>query len=124
MTAWTNDELTKIEKAEELRLASVRRDDTLRNPVTVWVVRTGDDLYVRSMNGRDAAWFRGTQTRREGRIWAGGVEKDVSFVEAGRDVNDPIDAAYRSKYRRYGANIVNHMLTPGVQAATIKLVPR
>jgi hypothetical protein len=124
MTAWTNDELTKIEKAEELRLASVRRDGTLRNPVTVWVVRTGDDLYVRSMNGRDAAWFRGTQTRHEGRIWAGGVEKDVSFVEADSDVNDPIDAAYRSKYRRYGANLVNHMLTPGVQAATIKLVPR
>jgi hypothetical protein len=124
MTGWTSEELTKIGTAEELRLASLRREGTLRNPVTVWVVRSGDDLYVRFMNGRTATWFRGTQARHEGRIWAGGVEKDVTFVEADRDVNDQIDAAYRTKYRRYGASIINHMVSPDVRSATIKLVPR
>jgi Uncharacterized protein conserved in bacteria (DUF2255) len=48
MTAWTRDELDKIAPAEELQLASVRRDGTLRHPLTIWVVRHGDDLYVRS----------------------------------------------------------------------------
>ena len=52
MTKWTSEELTKIGTAEELRIASLRRDGTLRNPVTIWVVRLGDDLYVRSANGR------------------------------------------------------------------------
>ena len=47
MTAWTSDELDKIGAADELELASLRRDGTLRKPVTVWVVRRGD-LYVRS----------------------------------------------------------------------------
>src|SRR4051812_33558996 len=73
MTAWTSDELSKIGSAEELQIASARHDSTLRNPVTIWVVPHDNDLYVRSLNGRTAAWFRGTQERREGRIWAGGI---------------------------------------------------
>jgi hypothetical protein len=68
MTEWTSDELTKIGTADELRIASLRREGTLRNPVTVWVVRHGDDLYVRSVNERTVAWFRGTQARHEGHI--------------------------------------------------------
>ena len=59
MTRWTSDELTRIEAGDELEIASLRRDGTLRNPVTIWVVRLGDDLYVRSVNGRTSAWFRG-----------------------------------------------------------------
>ena len=52
MTTWTSDELDAIGDAEELTLASVRRDGTMRRPVTMWVVRAGDDVYVRSVNGR------------------------------------------------------------------------
>ncbi len=52
MTAWTSNELTEIGTAEELQTVSVRRDGTLRNPVTVWVVCHGDNLYIRSAYGR------------------------------------------------------------------------
>ena len=124
MTAWTSDELNKIAAAEELEIASVRRDGRLRNPVTIWVVRHGDDLYVRSVNGRTSAWFRGTQVRHEGLIRAGGVEKDVTFVDAAPDLNDQIDAAYRTKYRRYAASIIRSIVSPEARSATIKLVPR
>ena len=125
MTAWTSDELNKIGNAEELQIASLRRDGILRKPVTIWVVRVGDDLYVRSVYGRDSAWFRGTQTRQEGYIRAGGVGKDVSFVEeSDAHINEQIDAAYRTKYHRYAASIVNSTLTPEARAATIQLVPR
>jgi len=124
MTAWTSDELTKIGAAEELRIASLRRDGTRTNPVTIWVVRLGDDLYVRSVNGRTGTWFRGTQERHEGRIWAGSVEKDVTFVEeAAPTINDQIDATYRTKYRRYAANIISSVVSPEARSATIKLVP-
>jgi hypothetical protein len=125
MTTWTSDELNKIGTAEELEIASLRRDGTLRNPRTIWVVRLGDDLYVRSVNGRTSAWFRGTQVRYEGRIWAGGVEKDVTFVEeTDPGINDQIDAVYRTKYRRYAASIINAIVSSEARAATIKLVPR
>jgi hypothetical protein len=114
---WTADELDRIGAAEELQLASVRRDGTLRNPVTMWVVRHGDDLYVRSVNGRGSSWFRGAQTRHEARIRAGGVAKDVLLVETD-EVDDAIDAAYRTKYRRYAASIVNTVVSPQARAAT------
>jgi len=105
MTGWTSDELNKIGAAEELKIASVRRDGTRRNPVTIWVVRRGDDLYVRSVNGR------------------GGVEKAVTFVDADPGLNEQIDAAYRTKYRRYAASIVGSIVSPKARSATIKLVP-
>lgn len=124
MTTWTSDELSKIGPAEELEIASLRHDGTLRNPVTIWAVRHGDDLYVRSVNGPTAAWFRGTQVRHEGRIWAVGLEKDVTFVDAGHDIADELDAVYRTKYRRYAASIVNSIVSPKARSATIKLVPR
>lgn len=124
MTRWTSEELGRIEAADELRIASLRLDGTLRNPVTIWVVRLGDDLYVRSVNGRSSGWFRGTQVRHEGKIQAGSVEKDVTFVDADKDIADQIDDAYRTKYRRYAATIVDSTVTPEARATTLKLVPR
>lgn len=125
MSSWTSAELAKIETAEELELASRRRDGSLRQPVVMWVVRDGADVYVRSMHGRAGTWFRGTQTRREGHIRAGGVDKDVDFVvDTDPAVNERIDAAYRGKYRRYGPNIIGGVVNPDARAATIKLIPR
>jgi hypothetical protein len=122
MTAWTNEELTRIGTAEELQIAPRRGDGTLRNPRTIWVVRHGDDLYVRSVNGRTSAWFRGAQVRHEGNIRAGGVDKDVRLVETD-DLNDQIDAAYRTKYRRYAPSIIDAIVSPQARAATLRLVP-
>ncbi|HEU0165938.1 MAG TPA: DUF2255 family protein [Thermomicrobiales bacterium] len=124
MTAWNNDELTTIGTAEELRIASRRRDGTLRNPVTIWVVRHGDDLYVRSVNGRDAAWFRGTRVSHEGQIRAGGITREVTFVDSDGSLDDQIDAAFRTKYRRYAARVIESIVSPNARAATLKLVPR
>jgi hypothetical protein len=63
------------------------------------------------------------QERHEGHVRAGGIDKDVAFVEVG-DVNEEIDAAYRAKYSRYEAGLVEPMARPEARAATIKLVPR
>lgn len=124
MTKWTSDELTRIGKAEELQIASLRGDGTLRNPVTIWVVPHDGGLYVRSVRGRTATWFRGAQERHEGQIQAGGVEKDVTLVDAGHDIDAAVDAAYRAKYRRYAGNVLNSVLTPEARSTTIKLEPR
>ncbi len=125
MATWTSDELDKIGAAEELELASLRGDGTLRNPVTIWVVRLGDDLYVRAYKGRSGPWFRRALERRAGHIRAGGVDKDVTFVEeADPAINAQIDATYRTKYRRYAASIVGSILSSQARSATIKLVPR
>jgi len=124
MPIWTSDDLGKIDAADELQLGSTRRDGTLRKPVTIWVVRHGDDLYVRSVNGRTSTWFRGVQDCHEGHIHAGGVDEDVAFIAAGDDVNDAIDSAYRTKYHHYSAAYVDPIVSSEAQAATLKLVPR
>jgi hypothetical protein len=124
MTQWTADQLDKLARAEEVQIASVRLDGTLRKPVTVWIVRHGEDLYIRSVGGRNGHWFRGAQQRHEGRVRAGGAQQDVTLVDAGSDSDDEVDAAYRAKYGRYAGRILNSVLTPEARAATIKLVPR
>jgi hypothetical protein len=77
--------------------------------------RSGRDVVVRWCG---PSWFRGAQARHEAHIEAGGVDKDVLLLAA--DVNHEIDAAYRSKYRRYAESIVS----PKARAGTLKLVPR
>ena len=125
MTTWTSDELAAIAAADELQIAPHRLDGTQRPPVTIWVVRAEDDLYVRSYRAGGSAWFRGAEVSHEGHIRAGGVDKDVIFVDvADPEVNDQIDAAYRAKYSRFGASYVDPMVAERARAATLKLAPR
>ncbi len=125
MISWTSTELSKLEKADELELAAMKEEGTFRKPVTIWVVRVGDNIYVRSYLGRNSAWFRGTQICHVGHISAGGIAKNVKFVDVSGDetLNSDIDAAYRSKYRNYSADYVDPMVAPQARAATLKLVP-
>lgn len=100
--SWTAAELDAIDLAGEITIASRRGDGTLRARRIVWSARHGDAVYVRSVNGPDAAWYRGVQTRHTGRLCAGNLERDVAFVEAdhtlGNPLDDALDAAYRAKY--------------------------
>jgi hypothetical protein len=124
MSTWTSDELDKFGVAEELQLASLRHDGTLRPYVTIWVVRASDDLYVRSAYGPNNPWFRRAKASGAGRIRAGGLERDVTFAEPAPGVHAAIDAACHAKYDRYGPRIVGTVVGPDAEAVTIKLVPR
>lgn len=121
MSTWAHDELERIGAAGELRIAGLRADDTLRTFVIIWQVRVDDDIYVRSVNGPDAAWYRGTQIRGEGRIQAGGISKDVVFT---RDdsMDAEIDVAYRAKYG--SGSPVRAITSPLATSTTLRVDPR
>lgn len=121
MAVWTEDELDRIGRADELHVAGMRKDGSLRNSVTIWVVRLGDEIYIRSVNGPTAAWYRGSQIRGEGRIEAGGVTKDVSFVRIA-DRDDDIDAAYLAKYG--SGSSAQAMITDLARSTTLRVDPR
>ena len=125
MTAWTRDELDRIGAADELLITTLRADGTPRKPVIIWVVRHGDALYVRAGSGRASAWFRNVQARREGRIEAAGVNKEVAFVDAHADaaVVDGVDAAFRSKYGHYGEEWIEMLVSAVGRSTTTRLVP-
>lgn len=102
MPTWSDDELRRISGAEELEIAPVRRDGTRRVPRPIWVVRAGNDLYVRAAYGAGSGWHRMARASGQARISAAGVEKDVTVKNAEDAVLDAVDAAYREKYgRRY-----------------------
>ena len=124
MPGWTADELEKIGKADELQIASRRGDGTLRPFVTIWVVRSGDGLYVRSAYGHENGWFQRALKSGEGRIRAGGVERDVAFEEPGAAVDAELHAAYHAKYDRYGPSIVGPVVSPESARSTFRLAPR
>ena len=122
MSTWTTADLSRFGDAEEVRVAGMRRDGSFRTPVIVWVVRVGGDLYTRSVNGPDAAWFRGIRVRHRGQLIAGGAEADVDFVDDGDADDDVIDAAYQRKYGRYPGP-VRAITSPVARSTTLKLVP-
>jgi hypothetical protein len=124
MPGWTTEELDTIGAADELGIAAGRPDGSLRPYVTIWVVRVGGDLYVRSYRGRDGAWFRSALRRPEGRIRVGSLERDVTFTEPGDSPQGAIDQAYREKYARYSRSYVDPMVAPAARAATFRLVAR
>ena len=123
-TTWAPEELQRIGAAEEIGLASRHPDGSLRPFVTMWVVRAGGDLYVRSAYGPDNPWYRRATASGAGRIRAGGIERDVSFAQAASEAQGDIDAAYHAKYDRYGPRIIGSVVGPSAHRVTIRLVPQ
>jgi len=124
MSAWTDDELRRIADAEELRISPVRRNGELRSATPIWVVRAGDELYVRGAYGANTGWHGVARTSRRARISAGGIERDVAIEDADDAVLDQVDAGYRSKYGSRYASIVDSINDAEHRATTLRLVPQ
>jgi len=122
MAGWTMEQLRAIGGADELRIAPRRSDGSLLRPRIIWVVQRGDELYVRSVNGPNAAWFRGSLSRHEGHISAGGVEADAVFEDADHDLDDELDEEYRRKYGPSSVG-VDRITSAEARSTTIHLVP-
>ena len=124
MAAWTQADLSRFGAAEEIEIAAVRQNGTVRAPRIIWVVRAGDELYVRAAYGPGSGWHRVARTSGHARISAQRVEQDVNIEAADERVLDQIDAAYREKYGRRYASIVDTITDPEHRATTLRLLPR
>jgi hypothetical protein len=118
---WAPNELAGIAAAEELQLATNRADGSLSKYTTMWVVRAGDHLYVRSAHGYENPWFQRALGSGAGRIRAGGVERDVRFQVPDPDAADKVSVAYHVKYDRYGPRIVGTVVSPDAVRSTLRL---
>jgi hypothetical protein len=122
MPDWTETELSAIGGAYELEIASRRHDGSLSPRVPIWAVRVGEDIFIRSVNGPDATWYRNTRTRPTGRIRSGGIERDVSFAPADAQLEDRIDEAYRAKFGG-SSSATQRIIAPLARQTTIRLTP-
>ena len=122
MNPWTSQQARAITDPQEIEVAPRRPDGTLRRPTIIWSVRDGPDVFVRSTNGRGAAWFRSAIASGSGQIVARGNAFEVTFTEADDDDLPRVGAAYRAKYGSY-ASIVDHLEEDGPRAATLEVHP-
>ncbi|MBS1889506.1 MAG: DUF2255 family protein [Actinobacteria bacterium] len=123
MAGWNATELERVAATPEIEVSALRPDGALTRPVTIWCVRVGDELYVRSAHGDAGGWFKAAEGRHEGRIDAGDTGVDVTFEDAPHHLDAEIDAAYKEKYG-YPSGPVDMMIADAAKATTIRVVPR
>ena len=120
--SWRAEELDRIGNAEELQLASRRPDGSLRPFVTIWVASAGGDIFVRSAYGYSNPWFQRALRSGQGRILAGGVERDVTF-QPHPEPDAAIDASFHAKYDRFGRAMVGTVVSQEAVRATLRVLP-
>lgn len=118
---WSSIDLDTIGAANEIEVAPSSPDRSRRAFTTIWVVRIGDELYVRSYHGPSGSWYRRAIGSRRGRLRVGGAEWMVNFAEASEADPGTIDDAYRAKYGRSG--YVDTMVAAAVVATTLRITP-
>ena len=127
MTTWTHDDLDLLDGAGQVEVSSVRRDGSLSRARTVRIVRVGDQLYLRSVNGPVAAWYRSTRSRHQGRVEARGVVRDVTWIDVDAtehpDVDPAVDAEYARKYRG-STSAIAHITSPAARTTTMRVDSR
>lgn len=122
MATWNSETLNRLSGPDELRISSRRDDGTHSNPVIIWSVKVGDELFARSVYGPDKPWYRAVRNRGVGRIDVQGEVVDVNFETPWEGQLDEVDEAYRQKYGHY-PSIVPECLTPIARSATIRITP-
>ncbi len=123
---WSAYDLARIDSAHELEIAVKRADGTLRRWVPIWVVRAGEQVYVRTWHRRETGWFGQVLLSRRARIRVPGLQADVAVADVGEgaaQLRVDIDAAYRTKYGRYGSSSVDAMVSAAAAAATLQISP-
>jgi hypothetical protein len=123
MSAWTEDELKKITRTDDLYISPFREDGaTYGTPTWIWSVVVQNELYVRPYHGSSSGWYKAAMIQKAGRIKAAGIVKEVSFTPVEGPINDHIDDAYRAKYKN--STYLQPMIGAGPRDATVRITPR
>lgn len=121
--SWSEDELAKIDQADDLKIAPFREDGTTYGtPTWIWEVVVDGELYVRGYNGQKSSWYQAAVRQKAGRIIAAGMTREVVFEPVDGLINDRIDDAYRTKYGK--SSYLAPMISARARAATVRIAPR
>jgi hypothetical protein len=113
--------LHHLAEVEEIRIG-VRRPDGSTRSIPIWVVKVGDDIYVRSVRGPKGGWYRRLRANPEGEV-RDGEHRHPVHAEAVTDAGtlDQVTRAYATKY---GASpFVRPLLGAPSVEATLRLDP-
>jgi hypothetical protein len=119
---WSSADLGLVDRAPELQIASRRPDGSIRPFVTVWMVRVGAAVYVRSGAGYGGVskWLPRARDARGGIIRVEDQEWPAVFSHV--DQNDPVHAEIDRAYvHKYGGSF--GMTDAVTHQHTLRIVP-
>lgn len=120
--AWSEQELQRIVKADDLKVSPFREDGiTYGTPTWVWCVEVDGALYVRAYNGKASRWYQAAVREKAGQVIAAGMTRKVIFEAVEGEINRRIDDAYRAKYR--ASPYLEPMIGERARAATVRITP-
>jgi len=114
-------DLALLDETEEVEIETARPDGPVHRTI-IWVVVDGDDVFVRSVRGNTARWYREATAVPRATIHAAGRQLPVR-VEPAADpssVRRATDALGR-KYARDPA--LRLMVKPDILDTTLRLTP-
>jgi hypothetical protein len=116
---WDAATLRDLAHATEVRIeVPAPEREPIRVPV--WLVTTGDQLYLRSWKGDAGAWYRRARRFGEGTLLWHGRRYAVRFVPVSDpDIEAAIDKQYLAKYRR--SRYAEAMTRPPATGTTLRL---
>ncbi|MEZ2388535.1 DUF2255 family protein [bacterium RCC_150] len=122
MSTWP-EAIDRIATSADLCIAPFRADGaSYGTPTWIWSVVVDGRLFVRAWNGTRSRWYRSAMTQHAGRIIAAGETHEVDFAPGDPELNERIDAAFRTKYA--GSPYLPPMVAPGPREATVEITPR
>jgi hypothetical protein len=117
-----DSELQHLADAEEITIGFLRPDGSTGS-TPVWIVRTGDDIFVRSMHGQRGGWYRRLRANPDGMVTD---EAHTHLVRAepvaDERTKEEVTRAYSTKYG--DSPYVRPLLTEEASGATLRLEPR
>lgn len=116
------DILDHLAATDEIRIG-FNRPDGSTGSTPVWIVRVGDDLFVRSMNGPRGGWYRRLRADPDGEVHENGHRHRVHA----EPVTDPevrrqVTHAYQAKYQ--DSPYLRPFLDEETAGTTLRLKPR
>jgi len=122
MSEWTPEEVRAIGDVEEVRVAPLAGDGTPLQSVTMWAVTNGSEVFVRSVRGTKARWYRRVTETGRAVFEAADISREVAFEQVNEIKNQAVTDAYNTKYARYGRER-QAMVEGDSVAATLRVVP-
>jgi hypothetical protein len=115
------DELALLDETEEIRIETAQPGGSAHRTI-IWVVIDGGDVFVRSVNGSTARWYREAVANPSVTIHAAGRALAATAIAA-TDA-ESVRRTSEALSRKYAADpALRLMLKPDIFATTLRLAP-
>ena len=115
------DDLARLRAAEEVDIETQSPEGAIHR-TTIWLVVDGQDVFVRSVRGRQGRWFREAAANPAVAIHVDGRRLPATAIAATDP--DSIDRTTRAVIEKYvGIEGFDSMQNPAIFEATLRLEP-